>query len=383
MEHRHEGTQPGFLQAFDELEDPRSRACAHRLDELLLVALCAITSGADSWVTVVDWGRMKLDWLRRWLPFANGIASHDTFSRVFSLLDAKHFEACFIGWMQQLCPALQGELVSIDGKSVRGSHDGALGMVHLVSAWHHDAGLVLGQVRTAAKSNEISAIPELLDALDVQGATVTIDAMGCQHAIAEKIIEKKADYLIAVKDNQPTLAQAVESLFEAVDDGVREGRLSQDTTIDKGHGRIETRQCVVTQDLSALLERGQLWPSLRSAVMIKSTRAALSGRNKGERTTEWRYYISSVQADAGEFNAKVRAHWGIENSCHWVLDMAFGEDDCRIRKGDGAQNFAILRRIALNLIKQEKSSKSSVHSKRLKAGWSTNYLQTLLGLHTV
>ena len=380
MEHGQEGTKPGFLQAFEGLEDPRSRACAHRLDELLLVALCAITSGADSWVTVVDWGRMKLDWLRRWLPFDNGIASHDTFSRVFSLLDAERFEACFIGWMQQLCPALQGQLVAIDGKSVRGSHDGALGPIHLVSAWHSGAGLVLGQVKTAAKSNEITAIPDLLDALDVQGATITIDAMGCQRAIAEKIIDKGADYLIAVKNNQPTLAQVVESLFAGVDDGVRDGRLQHDTTIDKGHGRLEMRQCVVAHDVSALAEQRRHWPGLRSAVMIKSTREALSGTNKGERTTEWRYYISSLQAEAVEFNAKVRAHWGIENSCHWVLDMSFNEDDCRIRCGDGAQNFAILRRIALNLVKLEKSDKSSVRLKRLRAGWSTDYLQKLLGL---
>jgi predicted transposase YbfD/YdcC len=380
MEHGHEGTQPGFLQAFDELEDPRSRACPHRLDELLLVALCAITSGADSWVTVVDWGRMKLDWLRRWLPFANGIASHDTFSRVFSLLDADRFEACFLGWMQQLCPALEGQLVAIDGKSVRGSHEAGLGMVHLVSAWHHGAGLVLGQVRTAAKSNEITAIPELLDALEVRGATITIDAVGCQRAIVEKIVEKKAHYLIAVKDNQPTLAQAVESLFEDGASGVRDGRLSQDTTVDKGHGRIETRQCVVAQDLGDLAGHSPDWPGLRSAVMIKSTREAFGGRNPSEPTTEWRYYISSLQADAGEFNAKVRAHWSIENSCHWVLDVTFNEDDCRIRRGDGAQNFAILRRIALNLVKQERSDKSSVRLKRLRAGWSTDYLQKLLGL---
>jgi predicted transposase YbfD/YdcC len=380
MEHGQEGTKPGFLQAFDELKDPRSRACAHRLDELLLVALCAITSGADSWVTVVEWGRMKLDWLRCWLPFANGIASHDTFSRVFSLLDAKRFEACFVGWMQQLCPALQGQLIAIDGKSMRGSHDGGLGMVHLVSAWHHGAGLVLGQVRTAAKSNEITAIPELLDALDVRGATITIDAVGCQRAIVEKIVEKQADYLLAVKDNQPTLAQAVEALFEDVAGGVRDGRLSQDTTVDKGHGRIETRQCVVAQDVGALAEQAQHWPGLRSAVMIKSTREAFGGRNKGERSTEWRYYISSLQADAAECNARVRAHWGIENSCHWVLDVTFKEDDCRIRCGDGAHNFAILRRIALNLVKQERSDKSSVRLKRLRAGWSTDYLQKLLGL---
>ena len=308
-------------------------------------------------------------------------ASHDTFSRVFSLLDAKRFEACFIGWMQQLCPALQGQLVAIDGKSVRGSHDGGLAMVHLVSAWAHDAGLVLGQLRTGAKSNEITAIPELLDALDLRGTTVTIDAAGCQRAIAGKIIDKKADYLLALKNNHPTLAQTVEALFEDVQAGVRDGRLQQATTIDKGHGRIETRQCVVAHDVSALAGAGQHWPGLRSAVMIKSTREALRGTNKGERTSEWRYYISSLRAEASEFNAKVRAHWGIENSCHWVLDVTFNEDDCRIRRGDGAQNFAILRRIALNLVKQEKSDKASVRLKRLKAGWSIDYLQKLLGLH--
>jgi predicted transposase YbfD/YdcC len=381
MEHGPEVTRAGFLQAFEELEDPRTRSCPHRLDELLLVALCAITSGADSWMSVVHWGRMKLDWLRRFLPFDNAIASHDTFSRVFSLLDAQRFEACFIGWMRQLCPALQGELISLDGKSVRGSHDAGLGPIHLVSAWHSAAGLVLGQVRTAAKSNEITAIPELLDALDVRGATITIDAMGCQRAIAQKIIDKKADYIVAVKDNQPTLAQAVESLFEATEQGVRDGRLEHDVTVDKGHGRIETRQCVVAHEMGALAQQALGWPGLRSAVMIKSTREAVNGKNSGKRSTEWRYYISSLRANACEFNAKVRAHWGIENSCHWVLDTAFDEDDCRIRRGDGAQNFAILRRIALNLVKQEKSDKkTSVRIKRLKAGWSTDYLQTLLGL---
>lgn len=379
---RKQGDQ-GFLEAFEDLQDPRTRACAHRLDELLLAALCAITSGADSWTTVVGWSRLKLDWLRRFLPFANGIASHDTFSRVFSLLDARQFEGCFIGWMQELCPSLAGQLIPIDGKSVCGSHDGAQNAIHLVSAWHSAAGMVLGQVKTAAKSNEITAIPQLLDALDVQGATVTIDAMGCQHAIIDKIVDKGADYIVAVKNNQPTLAQAMESLFDTVDTGVRDGRLQQDITIDKGHGRIETRRCVVAHELSAMGQLVQEWTGLRSVVMVQSTREAVNGKNKGDSSTEWRYYISSLQLDASEFNAKVRAHWGIENSCHWVLDMAFKEDDCRIRTGDGAQNFAILRRIALNLIKQEKSSKTSVNLKRLKAGWSTDYLQLLLGLRPI
>lgn len=240
--------------------------------------------------------------------------------------------------------------------------------------------MVLGQVKTAAKSNEITAIPELLDALDVKGATITIDAMGCQHEIVEKIVEKKADYIVAVKNNQPSLAQAVEALFDATDAGVREGRLEQDITIDKDHGRLETRRCVVAQELSALGKQAQAWPGLKSVVMVESTREFINGRDKGKSSTEWRYYISSHQLNASEFNRKVRAHWSIENSCHWVLDMTFDEDDCRIRVGHGTQNFAILRRIALNLLKQEKSTKTSLNIKRLQAGWSTDYLQTLLGL---
>jgi predicted transposase YbfD/YdcC len=383
MEEAREDSKLGFLQAFEHLEDPRSRECPHQFDELLLAALCAITSGADSWISVVNWSGMKLQWLQRFLPFANGIASHDTFSRVFKLLDANRFEACFTGWMQHLCPSLAGQVIPIDGKCVRGSHDGAHGAIHLVSAWHSAAGLVLGQVKTSAKSNEITAIPQLLDALDIRGATVTIDAMGCQHAIIDKIVAKGGDYIVAVKNNQPTLAQAMESLFEEVDAGVREGRLQQDVTVDKGHGRLETRRCVVANELRAMGKHMQEWTGLRSVVMVESTREVINGRGLGESSTEWRYYISNLALDARQFNANVRTHWSIENSCHWVLDMAFNEDDCRIRMGDGAENFAILRRIALNLVKQEKSSKTSVNIKRQKAGWSTDYLQLLLGLQPV
>ena len=229
--HTRRDDDKGFLSAFEELEDPRSRTCPYPLQELLLVALCAVTSGADDWVSVARWGRLKLDWLRRWLPFDNGIASHDTFGRVFALLDAQRFEECFIDWMRRLCPTLARQLVPVDGKSVRGSHDGGVGMLHLVSAWHSAAGMVLGEVRTADKSNEITAIPELLNALDIQGATVSIDAVGCQHAIVEKIIGKEADYIIAVKNNQPSLAQAVESLFDAADVRGRESTLSQDICV--------------------------------------------------------------------------------------------------------------------------------------------------------
>jgi predicted transposase YbfD/YdcC len=326
---------------------------------------------------------MKLDWLRRFLPFDRGIASHDTFSRVFNLLDSKQFEACFIAWMQQLCPSLKGQQISIDGKTVCGSHDGAAqAPIHLVSAWCSEAGVVLGQVKTEEKRTETTAIPALLDALDLQGATVTIDAVGCHRDIIEKIVSKGADFIVAVKHNQPTLANAVESVFEKHEAAAGQAvHLPQHTTIEKGHGRIETRCCAVVHELSPIAQQLQPWGGVRSVVMVESTRELPASRHKGaSSSTERRYYISSLQLDAEQFNARVRAHWGIENSCHWVLDMSFSEDACRIRTDHGAQNFAVLRRIALNLVKQEKFTKSSIKAKRKQAGWSTDYLQLLLGL---
>jgi predicted transposase YbfD/YdcC len=372
-------TAAGFLDAFSSLSDPRSRKCAYPLDELLLVALCAITSGAETWVEVVDWGEHKLEWLRKFLPFAQGIASHDTFSRVFCLLSARQFEACFVGWMSQLCPALKGQAIAIDGKSVRRSHGRGQSMVHLVSAWHSAAGLTLGQVKTADKSNEIKAIPELLDALDIQGATITLDAMGCQRAIVQQIIDKGADYVIAVKDNQPTLSQALQEWFAEIE----AGRLSDvvveaHTEHDASHGREQIRQCVATADVAWLKDIGQDWAGLKSAVCVRSQRK-ING-DPAPAQVQYRYYISSLAPQAALLSQIVRGHWGIENSLHWVLDVAFGEDDCRIRTGDGAQNFAILRRMALNLLKHERSTKVGVHAKRLRAGWNCDYLQTLLGL---
>lgn len=371
---------PHFIEALAELDDPRSRSCPFPLDELMFAALCGVSSGADSWVSVTDWAELQIDWLRQHLPYANGIASHDTFGRVFSLLDPHQFERFFVRWMQHLCPALTGELIAIDGKSLRGSHGGGTRMTHLVSAWHHARGLVLGQVKTAAKSNEITAIPELVAALQVQGAILTLDAMGCQHAVVDAIVAKPADYIIAVKNNQPTLAQAIEGLFEANDRGELAQALPQVTVVDKGHGRIETRQCVVAHDVSALGEVAAQWRGLRSVGRIRSTREIVNGRAKGEGATEWRYYISSTQLSPERFEAAVRAHWGIENQCHWVLDMTFSEDDCRIRVGDGAENFAILRRLSLNLLRQEKSRKTSLNIKRQKAAWSPKYLETVLGI---
>lgn len=369
-----------FLDALTSLPDPRSRACPYPLDELLFTALCGVSAGAESWTGVSDWADAQLDWLKRHLPFANGIASHDTFSRVFSLLDAKAFEACFACWMHDLCPALTRELISIDGKSLRGSHNGSTRMTHLVSAWHHARGLVLAQVKTAAKSNEITAIPELIDAMHVQGATLSIDAMGCQHAVVNAIRDKQADYIIGVKNNQPTLAQAIENLFDATDAGHLDTPTMRFESLDKGHGRVETRRCTVIHDLQELGELAQTWRDLHSVVRIESTREMVNGKTKGQTSTEQRYYISSLTLNAEQFEASVRAHWGIENSCHWVLDMTFREDDCRVRIGDGAQNLAILRRMSLNLFKQELSSKKSLKRRRQLAGWDAKYLETVLGM---
>ncbi len=346
----------------------------------MLVAVCGVLSGADGWVNVAQWAKLQLGWLKKYLPFSQGIASHDTYSRVFSLLDAERFESCFVAWMHELCPNLRDQVVPVDGKSVRGSHDGPQRMAHLVSAWHTERGLVLGQVKTGAKSNEITAIPELLDSMKIEGAIITIDAMGCQHEVAQKIVAKQAHYIIGVKNNQPKLASAIEMAFEAQDAKAQWPDKHKHTSVEKDHGRLETRCCTVMDRLELGAGACDNWAGLQSVMRIESTRVVVNGKNKGNTSQDTRYYISSLQMSAEQFNASVRAHWGIENSCHWVLDTTFAEDDCRIRLGEGAQNFAILRRIALNLLAKEKSGKTSMNTKRLKAGWSPDYLAQLLGL---
>ena len=375
----------GDLAAFAELDDPRTRRCRYPLQELLLVAFAGVASGAEDWVSVAEWGQIKLDWLRRFLPFAHGIASHDTFNRVFALLDAQSFEDCFIAWMQPLCTTLatagSGATIAVDGKSVRGSRTGGAAMAHLVSACHTASGLTLGQIRTDVKSNEITAVPALLDALDIRGATVTLDALGCQRSIAETIVARGAHFILSAKNNQPTLAQATQALFDHSARDVQLGRLQHDITLDKDHGRLETRRCVVAHDLSAMAESVRsLWPGIHSAVMIESTREFINGVDKGKTSTERRYYVSSAPFDAAEFNRRIRSHWCIENQCHWVLDVVFGEDDCRLGVGHGAQNFAILRRIVLNLIKSDKVTQASIKRKWLRLNWSPDYLQFLFGL---
>jgi len=364
-----------FLEHFAGLEDPRTRETLHSLEEILLVAVCAVLSGADGWAGVALWGKAKLPWLRQFLPFENGTASHDTFGRVFALLDAAAFECCFVAWMASVCGAFRGLEVAIDGKTSRRSKSAGGKAVHLVSAFAHGLGLTLGQVRTAEKSNEITAIPELLDALLLQGCTVTIDAMGCQTAIAAKIVEKESDYVLAVKNNQPALAQAIEGFFDGAG---RAGWQGVPHTfaerVEKDHGRIETRRCWAVGGLACLGE-GHGWPQAKTLALVEAVREI-----DGVASVERRYYISSLDADAERMGAIVRGHWGVENGLHWALDVAYGEDQARMREGNSAENFSILRRITLNLVRQDKSVKAGVKNRRLVAGWDDAYRQKLLGM---
>jgi predicted transposase YbfD/YdcC len=363
-----------LLDHFAEVEDPRTRRSPHGLMELLLTAICAVLSGADNWAAVALWGRAKLEWLRQFLPFGNGIASHDTFGRVFALLNATVFERCFIGWMRTVCGAFDGLQVAVDGKTVRRSQTKGQKAIHVVSAFAHDLGVTLGQVKAAEKSNEIKAIPELLDALLLKGCLVTIDAMGCQKAIAAKIIQQESDYALLVKNNQPGLAAAIEGAFDAAERvGYRGVSRTRAEWIEKDHGRIETRRCTVLDDLSGMIDRLDGWAGAKTLLRVDCTREC-----NGETSTDRRYYLCSRQADAAALGRVVRGHWGVENNLHWSLDVVFGEDQARMRQGNAAENFSILRRIALNLFRQDRSVKAGIKNRRLLAASDDAYRLKLL-----
>lgn len=367
-----------LLEHFGDLDDPRTRQSRHDLTELLLVAICGVLSGADGWAGVAVWGQAKLPWLRQFLPFEHGIASHDTFGRVFALLDAASFEQRFIAWMGSVGGVFEGLEIAIDGKTVRRSKSSGQKAIHLVSAFAHGLGVTLGQVKTAEKSNEITAIPELLNALLLKGCIVTIDAMGCQKAIAAKIIQHESDYVLAVKNNQSSLAEAVDGFFTEAERSDYHGlRPTRAEWIEKDHGRIETRRCVVIDELEWLEERRH-WPGLKTLALVEAIREI-----NGVVSTERRYYISSLHADAAQIGTVIRGHWGVENGLHWSLDVAFGEDQARMREGNSAENFSILRRIALNLLRQDKSTKVGVKNRRLLAGWNDNYRERILGLQAL
>jgi predicted transposase YbfD/YdcC len=362
---------------FSSLEDPRmDRTKLHPLDNLLVIALCAVICGADSWVEIELFGEAKRQWFAKFLDLSNGIPSHDTFGRVFARLDAEQFQTSFVNWVQAICKVLEGQVVALDGKTARRSHDRSIGKgaIHMVSAWATESQLVLGQVKVNDKSNEITAIPALLDLLELSGCIVTIDAIGCQKEIASRIVDQGADYVLALKSNQGTLHTDAKDLFE---DAREIDFIDCDyhKTVEKGHGRIEIRECWATAhpDYLASLYKPEQWAGLQTVVMV------CAERRIGDRSEkETRYFISSLPSDAERLLKVVRTHWHIENQLHWVLDVTFREDDSRIRTGNAAQNMAVLRHMALNLIKQEQSSKRSVRGKRLKAGWDEDYLVKVL-----
>jgi predicted transposase YbfD/YdcC len=366
-------------QHFGGLKDPRIDRCKrHQLLDILVIALCAVICGADDWIEVAAFGTAKRAWFQAFLTLPHGIPSHDTFGRVFARLDPAQFQACFLRWIRALAEVLPAEVVAIDGKELRGSLDRPAGKaaICLVSAWASDQHLVLGQVKVDEKSNEITAIPDLLDVLSLEGTVVTIDAAGCQTAIAQKVIEKGGDYVLALKDNQPNLAADVALLFQdAHRDGPDSPKMDQAQRIEKGHGRIETRICTTIADpaLLAPLRRSEEWVKLESLIEIRAQRQV-----DGETTTKVRYYLSSLDGNAKTALGVTRTHWSIENSMNWVLDVAFREDDSRVRIDHGPENLGILRRIALNLLKQETTLKVGVKAKRKAAGWDEAYLRRVL-----
>jgi predicted transposase YbfD/YdcC len=360
------------LKYFAELRDPRvERNREHLLEEILLIAIAAVLSGAESWNDIADYGEDKREWLQTFLTLPSGIPSHDTFNRVFAALDPDEMERGFAPWVSSIAKLTAGEVVAIDGKTLCGTREGGKkALVHMVSAWASANNLVLAQRKVDEKSNEITAIPKLLDALELAGTVVTVDAMGCQREIASRIIEKKADYVLAVKDNQGLLAEQVRDSFLLLNcDAVSE-------EIDCGHGRVERRRCSVIADLS-MIDKAAEWASLQGLVRIESERYH---KATGKTEREIRYYITSLRPDAARLNSVVRQHWGIENKLHWVLDVGFGEDLDRKRAGHAAQNFSVLNRIALNLLKQDTTFKRGIKAKRLKAAWNHPYLLKLLGI---
>jgi predicted transposase YbfD/YdcC len=364
-----------LTECFSEIEDPRiERTRAHDLLDILVLAVLAVIGGAEGWEDIEDFGTSKFGWLRQFSKFRNGIPSHDTISRVFRMLKPGVFQTAFTEWVDGLDLGVEGH-IAIDGKSLRRSHDHSSfkKMLHSVSAWSVTNSVTLGQQAVDEKSNEITAIPELLKSLQLKGAIVTIDAMGCQKNIAAQIVDGEGDYVLALKDNHPQLCNAVEEFFKAAHESdFKESPVRAHTTTDKAHGREETRhyyQASIPESLRHVFKDWAKANTIGQAVNIVV--------RDGKETSEVRYFVSSLNVGVKKFGKAVRGHWAIENSLHWVLDMTFNEDQSRIRKDHGAENFALLRRFALSIIKLD-NSKGSVRKKRKRAAWNEDYFLNLL-----
>lgn len=363
---------------FKSLSDPRRETTnkCHKFIDILVIAICGTICGANGWTAIAQFGHAKKEWFQSFLELPNGIPSHDTFGDVFTKLSPREFEKCFISWVESISELFEGKIVAVDGKTLRRSHNirSNKKAIHMVSAWASENSLVLGQIKTPEKSNEITVIPELLKSLELKGCLVTIDAMGCQKKIIDVIVEQEANYLLAVKDNQPALHQTIQNYFIEANQANFDGyNIDYAETTNKGHGRIEQRRCWVGYDIQNIINKSQEWKKLETIVMVESERT-----EDGKTTIDHRYYISNLNYTASKLLNASRKHWGIENSLHWILDIAFREDESRIRKGHGAENFAVLRHIALNLLKKEDTIKVGIENKRLIAGWDNSYLEKVL-----
>ncbi|MCY4654551.1 MAG: ISAs1 family transposase [Dehalococcoidia bacterium] len=363
-----------LIEHFSRLEDPRvERNRKHELMDVIVLCVCAVVSGAEGWSDIEEFGRAKLDWLRRYVPLANGVPVDDTIARIISALSVSGFQDCFTSWMEDVVEFSGGEIIAVDGKAHRRSHDHKKGVkaLHMVSAWACRNQLVLGQVKTQEKSNEITAVPELLERLELSGCIVTVDAMGCQREIATQVRAGGGDYVLPVKGNQGTLEKEVRAYFDAAEeDDFLRPEIEDEATSEEGHGRVEHRSYFLSTDLGSLTV-GERWPDLKAIGMVESERYSRDGVS-----IERRYFITSVD-DIELFHQAVRSYWGIENGLHWRLDVTFREDESRIRRGDAAHNLGVIRHVALNLLKSE-SSKISVRKKRIRAGYNDHYRSKVL-----
>lgn len=372
---------------FQDLPDPRlNRTKDHELIDVLLIAICTLLCGGETFNDMEDFGRAKEDWFKTFLSLRNGIPSHDTFNRVFAALDPKGFLECFLRWTQSLRQAVPQEIVALDGKALRRALDKDQSVKYIVSAWAESNGLVLGHLKVADKSNEITALPQLLRVLELSGCIVTVDAMGCQKKIAKEIVEADADYVLALKGNQEKVHEEVKSFLDATLEEKNTPRpkgafipkeaqtLQVFETVEKDHGRMETRRYYQSDYLDWFADKAK-WEALGSVGMVQSIREI-----DGKATLERRYYLSSLKLNVETFARAVRGHWGVENKLHWVLDVCFREDQSRARQGYAAENLATLRRLALNLLKREKSKKRGIRGKMLNASWDHPYLLKLLGV---
>ena len=371
-------TTAGIEEHFQDLTDPRRREGTYPLVNIVVMALCAVISGADDFVSIAKWANMKKDWLAKFLDMSAGVPSHDRFNAILGALKPAEFEKCLLSWITALHAISGGQVVAIDGKTLRRSFDAASSKaaIHMVSAWATANHISLGQVVTDAKSNEITAIPKLLEILEIQGCLVTIDAMGCQREIAGQIVEAKADYVLAVKDNQPKLHEAIHEFFaQHLEDDCESIACRRYESHEKGHGRLDDRYYYLAK-LSDDFPFKEKWPGLKAIGMA----VRVTEHQSGKQSDDVRYYIASRYLSGKKFAAAVRGHWGVENSLHWQLDVTFGEDQSRLRKGHADANFSLLRRTSLSLLKNNQTEKVGVKNKRLCAAWDDEYrLKVLCG----